>query len=257
MGVWLGPRGSHVIRENDFSYNGTYFFASDGKNWELALLSGDSATLRFLRNPDLCDVWVLDGGENGGSGSISDGYVYSGKGGDGGLHKLHTSVRLKRGVDYTLTVGAAGAASSLVGGDIDLSAANGTKKTGGTRAKMPQGITSVGTVNTGGSDGVWPYEANSDSTSITQLAGKLLGASGGAGHANNDKYVYTDQHDGDPTGGNDGGGNGGIRTHHNGYDASGYGNGGGGGYGDGSGGDHGTGGAGSGGIIFIRNHRSS
>ena len=242
--------GGGPMSASKISFDGDTDFAREGGQWEAAFYS--SGTLRFKTAPGLCDIWILDGGENGGSGSTSGGYVYSGKGGDGGLHKLHASVRLKRGVDYTLTVGAAGAASSLVGGDIDLSAANGTKKSGGARAQMPQGITSTGTVNTGGKDGVWPYEADSDSTLISELAGKLLGASGGAGNANNDKYVYTDEHSGDPAGGDDGGGEGGVRSRHNGTAGTGYGSGGGGGYGDGSGGSHGTGGTGGPGLILIR-----
>lgn len=232
-------------------FEGDFDFARDGQDWEAAFY--ESGTLKFATEPGLVDIWILDGGENGGSGEIAGGYVYSGIGGDGGLHKLHT-VRLRRGVEYALTVGAAGEASSLVGGGLDLNASTGAKSTGGTKAKMPQGVVSQGDVNTGGNQGAWPYEADSDCTLIDALAGKRLGASGAAGDANNDQSVYTDQHGSSTTGGEHGGGDGGVRSHHSGYDASEPGGGGGGSYGDGSHGQHGTGGSGAAGLVLIRKH---
>ena len=240
-----------AVSEDSILFEGDFDFARDGQAWEAAFY--ESGTLRFAADPGICDIWILDGGEDGGSGEIAGGYVYSGIGGDGGLHKLHT-VRLRRGVEYTLTVGAAGEASSLAGGGLDLDASAGTRSAGGTKAKMPQGVVSQGDVNSGGNQGAWPYESDSVCTLIVALAGKRLGASGAGGDANNDSGVYTDQHSSSTTGGEHGGGDGAVRDHHNGYDATQPGGGGGGGYGDGKYGQHGVGGSGASGLILVRKH---
>lgn len=255
----LDPGGG-PITAGKISFDGPSAFARAGKDWELALKG--SGTLRFLVSPGLVDVWILDAGEPGASGSVSGGYVYSGKGGDGGLHRLHT-LRLRPGVDYAVTIGesvkdnAPAALSSLIGGGESLDASAGTRSSGGTRAQMAQGVESSGTVNTGGADGVWPFEDASQSSLLEELLalGKLA-AAGAAGDANNNKYVYTDQHGSDTDGGDDGGGDGGTRSHRAGHEGTGYGAGAGGGYGDGANpANCGAGALGAPGLILMRPHK--
>lgn len=247
-----------TITEDSFDYAGRYLFAADEQgNWELALL--DSGTLTWLTLPGDVDICLIGAGQDGGAGYFSgggsgnweynDSFINSGKGGDSG--RVFTSLAVSIAGILQVSVGTNGAETTLG----DYSSVNGTKRTGGRSASMRQAMNSSGTVNTGGSEGVWPFGAESDETMIPALQGHKVGASGGAGYANNNQYVWSDLHGGSNKGGSTDGADGGIRDHHAGYDATGYGNGGGGGYGDGSGHNNGSGGKGSQGMVLIRNSR--
>lgn len=260
----LGKRGG-TITEDSFQFSGSYAFARDEDtgNWELALW--ESGNLTWLVDPGQVDLCLIGAGQDGGDG-YSNGtwrgaYVYSGKGGNGG--RVYTNVQgVSLDAALTVVVGEGGADSSIG----SYTSANGpAPKAGGRGAVMPQQSNSVGTVNTGGTDGVWPFGEDIDSSMIPALKGKRLAPSGGGGHANNQieyqgvpsyyDYVYTDNHGGVNTGGETGAGYGGDRDHWNGYDATGIGAGGGGGYAGGQSYDGGTGGHGSKGAVLIRNHR--
>lgn len=254
--------GSGRITENSFHFTGRYFFASDEDgNFELALL--ESGTLTWLTNPgkvDLCLVGAgQDGGDaffdGGGSGDwdYNDSFINSGPGGDSGGVFTRRGITLRG--NCQVTVGEDGADTEFSNGAQFFSSSAGAIRSGGTGAKMRQATNSSGTVNTGGNMGVWLYESAEDESIIPELRGHRVAASGGAGHANNNSYVYTDQHGGKASGGSTDGANGGTRDHHNGYDAAGYGNGGGGGYGDGSGHQNGLGGDGAPGIAVCRRHK--
>ena len=257
-------RGSGRITEDSFRFTGRYLFASGNDGiWELALL--ESGTLTWLTNPGRVDLCLVGAGNDGGNG-YSNGtwqgaYVYSGSGGDGGRVYSNTA-GVTLGTEIDVVVGAEKGADSSIG---SWSSANGQAIKGGRGAEMPQQSNAVGTVNTGGADGVWPFGEAADNTMIPELQGKRMAPSGGGGHANNRieyagnppyyNYVYTDEHGGDNEGGASGAGNGGERSHRNGYDATGIGAGGGGGYGRGESYDGGYGGKGSQGAVLIRKHK--
>ena len=274
----LGKRGG-TITEDSFEFSGNYAFARDEDtgNWELALW--DSGSLTWLVNPGQVDLCIIGAGQDGGDGALTDyNYQYgvytrvaSGKGGDGG--RIYTNVQgVTLDAALTVVVGESGADSSIG----SYTSANGpAPKAGGTAASMPLESNSVGIVNTGGIAGVRPFGADTDETMIQALQGHRIGASGGAGMANNAyaSYwtvdhrpvfdpVYTAAHGGINKGGATDGADGADSTSHlNGYDATGLGNGGGGGYGDGRAlygeGSHGVGGHGSKGAVLIRNHREA
>lgn len=274
----LGKRGG-TVTEDSFQFSGSYAFARDEEsgNWELALW--DSGSLTWLVDPGQVDLCVIGAGQDGGDGALTDyNYQYgvytrvaSGKGGDGGRILNAQGVSLDAAL--TVVVGESGADSSIG----SYTSANGpAPKAGGTAASMPLESNAVGTVNKGGAAGVWPFSEDVDSTMIPELQGHRIGASGGAGMANNAYVsywsvnprkpiydpVYTANHGGINVGGATDGANGSPDTSHlNGYDATGIGNGGGGGYGDGRAeygdGTHGVGGAGSKGAVLIRNHREA
>ena len=251
-------RSGGTITEDSFEFAGRYLFAADEDgNWELALL--DSGTLTWLTLPGDVDLCLVGAGKDGGAGYFSgggsgnwdynDSFINSGKGGDSGNVYSVSAVSLA-GI-LQAVIGTDGSDTTLG----DYSSVNGTRRTGGRSASMRQAHNSSGTVNTGGAEGLWPYGAESDETMIPELQGHRGGASGGAGDANNNNYVWSDLHGGNNKGGSTDGADGGTRDHHAGYDATGYGNGGGGGYGDGSGHFNGSGGKGSQGMILIRNSR--
>lgn len=267
----LGKRGG-TITEDSFEFSGSYAFARDEDtgNWELALW--ESGNLTWLVDPGQVDLCLIGAGQDGGDGALTDyNYQYgvyttvsSGKGGDGGrILNVH-------GVALDAALATVVGTDSSIGG---YTSANGpAPKAGGRAAVMPLENERVGTVNTGGVAGVWPFGEDADETMIPELQGHRVGASGGGGMANNayrpswyspGNYapVYTSQHGGINAGGETDGADGGDQGHLNGYDATGIGNGGGGGYGDGRAeygdGTHGTGGAGSAGAVLIRNHREA
>lgn len=255
-----GAPSTGPIAESDISFSGSYLFASDGDDWELAITAASNTTLRFTKDPGPCDVFILDAGEAGEAGHIdwTRYRVCGGKGGSGGKRKTHSNITLNSGVDYKVTVGTNGGASSLTRGDaLNLTATGGKRSAGGRGADMPYNIVQTGTVPTGGTDGIWAFEEDADSTLIPALKGKLLGPGGGGGEGNNRQYVYTVNHGGIDVGGETGGGKGanGINGDYTGHDASGYGAGGGGGYCNGSNDTGYAGGVGSSGLIMIRNHK--
>lgn len=258
-------RRSGAITEDSFEFGGSYDFFRDDEsgNWELVLW--ESGTLSWLKDPGMVDLCVVGAGEDGGDAFFSgggsgnweynDSFINSGKGGDGGRVYSNTQgVSLES--ELTVVVGESdGEASSI----SVYSSANGpAPKTGGSGATMRQATNAVGTLNKGGADGVYAYGADSDETIVPALSGKRLGASGGAGYANNNIYVWSDlRQEASNKGGATGAGDGGIRDHHAGYDATGIGTGGGGGYGDGKTHDLGKGGKGSSGAIIMRNHKEA
>ena len=271
----LGKRGG-TITEDSFEFSGNYTFARDEDtgNWELALR--DSGSLTWLVDPGQVDLCVIGAGQDGGDGALTDyNYQYgvytrvaSGRGGDGG--RIFNAQGVTLDAALAVVVGESGADSSIG----SYTSANGpAPKAGGTAASMPLESNSVGIVNTSGIAGVWPFDADTDETMIQALQGHRIGASGGAGMANNAyrpswygpgvyEPVYTANHGGINKGGATDAGDGADSTSHvNGYDASGIGNGGGGGYGDGRAeygdGTHGVGGHGSKGAVLIRNHREA
>lgn len=261
-------RKAGVITEDSFGFSGSYDFVRDEQsgNWELALY--DSSSLVWYKDPGSLDIFIIGSGQDGGDAFFSgggsgnwefnDSYINSGAGGDGARMRYLSGVSLDSAVEVVIGEN---------GGDTFIgpySSANGaTPKKGGTGATMRQATNSAGTLNKGGDDGVFAYNADTDETMVQALAGKRFGASGGAGYANNNYRnngnlwpVWTDeQRNASNKGGETGAGNGGDRDHHDGYDATGIGNGGGGGYGDGAYHDLGHGGKGSKGAVLIRNHR--
>lgn len=252
------------ITEDSFRFSGDYLFqVEEDGSFELALL--ESGTLVWLADPGLVDLCLVGAGQDGGAAFFSgggsgnwnynDSFINSGPGGDSGGVLTRRGIPLKG--NCQVTVGTDGGDTELANGAQFFSSSAGTIRLGGTGATMRQAHNSSGTVNKGGTPGVWPYESDQEETIIQELQGHRVAASGGAGHANNNygDGVYTDVHGGSNAGGSTDGANGGTRDHHAGYDATGYGNGGGGGYGDGSGHVNGLGGKGSHGIAMIRRHK--
>lgn len=254
---------SGAITEDSFAYTGAYLFARDEQtgHWELALTS--SGSLTWLTLPSEVDLCVVGAGQTGGSSFFSgadtkwwnDSFINSGAGGDGG--RIFNAPGVQVGSSCAVVIGSSGSDSTLTSDGNVYSSANGPAgKPGGRGAEMRQASNSVGNVNKGGADGVWPYGTATDEQMIQQLQGHRVGASGGGGHANNNNDVYTSNHGGIDTGGaTDGGKGAGGGDQKNGVPAAGYGNGGGGAYGDGKVDITYAGGAGSDGIIFIRDHR--
>lgn len=258
----LGKRGG-IITEDSFEFSGSYSFARDDEsgNWELALW--DSGTLTWLTDPGMVDLCIVGAGQDGTDGAVVNTTVLSGKGGDGGrIYNNVNGVALDGQV--AVVVGESGADSSIG----SYTSANGpAPKEGGSGATMHNQIVRIDEINTGGTDGEWPFGEGVDNTLIPALKGKRLAPSGGGGHANNFveyqgapsyySYVYTDQHNGVNTGGQTGAGNGGDRDHKNGYDATGIGAGGGGGYSQGEAWYGYPGGKGGKGAVLLRNHREA
>lgn len=251
-----------AITEDSFSFTGNYLFARDEDgNWELALL--ESGTLNWLKNPGFVDMCLIGAGKQGTQGRVGGyhvgTYVYSGKGGDGG--RVLNVLGAELTGECNVVIGTDEGETTVTNGLNTWTSANGpAPKSGGRGAEMPQQISSVGTLNEAGKNGVYAYGAVTDETLIPELSGKLLAPSGGGGHANNDYNpggVWTDQKGGKNAGGESGAGNGGTRDHWNGYDATGIGAGGGGGYANGYNYDSvGAGGYGSDGGLLIRNRRN-
>lgn len=186
MGIWLGPRGKSVITENDFTYSGNYLFKSDGKHWELALLSGSAASLVFTKNPGLCDIFTVAGGQPGSAypntSSAYYGPSHGGPGGKGGGCVNRDGVRLAANTNYTVTVGLSGQSSSFTGGNVSIAAPSGGGANGGTGGTAAQD----GSINASpGSDGVYAYNKSSDTLLFTEaeFPGHRFGPGGGGGAA--------------------------------------------------------------------------
>lgn len=237
--------GGGKISAEMIAFDGSFDFAEDGSNWELALYS--SGTLRFKGTPGVVDVFVVDGGKPGSDARNAAGD--GGAGGNGGNYK-NTPIRLKRGVQYQVTIGESGGSSSVSGGNVTVDASDGAHKNGGKGASMTSGSSNV---NEEGDDGVYAYGEETDTTIIANLHGVLFAPGGGGGHGVTANYVYSSSHGGKSTGGITGGGSGGGAG--NGSKGTGYGAGGGGGASVAPDGVKGTGGLGGTGIILIRNRR--
>lgn len=89
--------------------------AAGGVNWELALLSGTNATIRFTKMPTNIDVFLVGGGSNGGLGHIDSRYEYGGDGGLGGGVVMNSNVHIEANTDYSFTVGRSGQPSTIFG----------------------------------------------------------------------------------------------------------------------------------------------
>ena len=123
-----GGGGDKPINEL-YSYSSSNQPIDDGDgNWRVKFLS--SGTLTVVEDM-FVDIFAVGGGGNGG-GSSGDAY-YGGGGGGGGYTYTTRNVLLEKGKSYTVTVGAALGASSLVGEDniVLCEAAGG--KSGSTR----------------------------------------------------------------------------------------------------------------------------
>jgi hypothetical protein len=237
--------GGGKMSADMIAFDGNFDFAEDGSNWELALYG--SGTLRFKGTPGLVDVFVVDGGKPGNDAQNTAGD--GGAGGNGGNYKT-TTIRLKRGIQYQVSVGGSGESSAISGGNNVIDASDGAHKNGGIGATMTAGSSNV---NKAGDDGVYAYGEETDTTIIANLHGVLF-APGGGGHGVTADYVRSSAHGGISTGGMTGGGTGGYSG--NGTDGRGYGAGGGGGASVAPDGVRGRGGAGGTGIILIRNRRN-
>lgn len=237
--------GGGKISAEMIAFDGSFDFAEDGSNWELALYG--SGTLRFKETPGVVDVFVVDGGKPGNNARNAAGD--GGAGGNGGNYK-NTQIRLKRGVQYQVTIGESGGSSSVSGGNVTVDASDGAHKNGGRGASMTSGSSNV---NTGGANGVYAYGEDSDTTIVSRLRNVLFAPGGGGGHGVTADYVRSSAHGGISTGGRTGGGSGGDAG--NGSNGTGYGAGGGGGASVAPNGVQGAGGLGGTGIILIRNRR--
>ena len=244
----FGGGAAGVISENDFTFGGGYLFNSDGTNWELALLSGSSASLNFRKNPGAVDIFLVGGGAAGGSGS---GDAEGGNGGAGGECVTQQNVQLAKNTNYSITIGDSGQATTGFG------------KTASSGGGSPGGHGAIVTGNSrtrsasSGSAGVYAF--GSSSSLINSLSGRKFGAGGGGGEAYNSSYVYSNSssHGGSNDGGETGGGRGGLLGMNGDTAATAGGantgaGGGGAGYRYNGGGTVGAGGSG---IIIIRNHR--
>ena len=97
-----------------FQYSGNASFIDDGEgNWRIKFLS--SGTLTVAQDV-FVDIFAVGGGGNG-----AEGYNYasnvsgcSGSGGGGGYTSTMKNIKLSKGAEYTVTVGAATGASSII-----------------------------------------------------------------------------------------------------------------------------------------------
>lgn len=263
MGVWLGPRGKPRYKMPPiFEYNGvrcdgkaymsvdglfTYRVqtAGDGTvNWELAIYSGNRTNLRFSRVVDQIDAFYVGPGAKGESGYAggTDGKTaYGGRGGAGGETKTVSGIAVSSGVDYPITIGTPGTATSAFGN----SAASGGGYAGGTGSHASNNNPVLGTA---GRDGNLSFGGAGIRQHWTAVKFGAPGGGGGARSANGTIAAPT-------SGGSSNAGAGGAYGN-DGGDATlaGSGAGGGGGSYDLAGGYDRPGGDGASGILIIRNH---
>ena len=173
---------------------GNMLYATVGDQWEAAFL--ESGTIRFNGAPGDVDIFLVANGHSGNNPTapLDDGIgkkLYrAGEGGDGGNWLLLRTSLLKAGVDYVLTIGTN---TTLVGGSINLTTANGNAgSSGGTRGLIY--MTNVGisgrspsgniTQHAGkGADGVFAYNDAYDRIIVSQFKSKRFCAGGGGGDA--------------------------------------------------------------------------
>lgn len=206
-------------------------------NWELALLSGTSATLTFSRVVDFIDVFLVAGGKPGSGHPAGAG----GTGGRGGGTATKLSFAVTAGTPYTFTVGESNGNTTIFGEE----AASGDGANGGTGAVL----STAASAKVGG-DGVYAF---GEATSLL-YSGQQYGAGGGGG-----SYYSGNFGKHGANGGATGGGHGAGRSPYNVTEAASgaanTGGGGGGGGGDASYNKSYPAGSGGSGIIIIRNHR--
>lgn len=242
----LGPYGKSreksppLFTVTDGTYTYQQSVADDGTvNWELALLSGTNATLKFSRVVDYVDVFLVGGGKAGGARSSQT----AGTGGKGGSRVTKSGankVNVFAGTDYAFTVGDSDGSTSIFG----FTASSGGGSNGGIGAKISEDRAA-----SAGDDGAYAFGS---STSLL-YSGRKYGPGGGGGG-----YYEGNFNAAGKAGGSTGGGHGGDRNHQSKASASGSANTGGGGGGAGthvSYGEFYPAGDGGSGIIIIRNAR--
>ena len=186
MGIWLGPMGNNIITEADFTYDGDYLFTSDGRNWEMALLTGSASSLVFFKNPGNVDMTIVAGGQTarqyaGEQPSAYNGPSYGSYGGNGGGVVPVRGVQLSANTNYAVTIGASDNNSSVIGGGVSYTAVSGNGSSGGDGAIVQNSITEPSP----GADGVYAYGEESDTLMFTEaeFPGHLFGPGGSGGGA--------------------------------------------------------------------------
>lgn len=134
-----------------FTYSGTYQMINEGRgNWRLKLLT--SGTLNITKLPNrqtMIDVFLVGGGGGGGP-------QFYGGGGGGGYTKTQTRIYPTLNNDYSITIGAGGAAkleANEAGSDGGSSTAFGLTAAGGKGGGGPDFATNTGGGGNGGSGG--------------------------------------------------------------------------------------------------------
>lgn len=223
--------------------------SAGGVNWELALLSGTNATIRFTKIPTNIDVFLVGGGSNGGLGHIDSGYEYGGDGGLGGGVVMQSNVHIDSNTDYSFTVGRSGQPSTIFG-ETTYGAPYGYRyetgliASGGEGAQCEIGYSAVRAANAGLPGAL----AFGEQTSLLFSGRRYSACGGGGGLLAQSGAIATGA-----AGGGTGGGVGGSRDAEAESGENNTGSGGGGAFWNN--GQSGAPGAGGSGIIIIRNAR--
>ena len=191
MGIWLGPRGRRAITKNDFTYNGNYIFTTDGKNWEIALLGGNAASLVFTKNPGKVDIFAVAGGAKASYYSSTPqnaqvGPSHGAPGGNGGECVTRSGISLAANTNYSVSIGGSDQNTTISGGDLSITAASGHGSSGGAGGIAAQDTT---TNASAGTAGVYAYGKPSDTLITNAFKGHKFGAGGGGGGS----MLYIDQ----------------------------------------------------------------
>lgn len=187
MVIWNGPRSLPMLTAADIEYDGDMLFTSNGYNWELALLSGSAASLRFLRNPGFVDLFLVAGGESasyysGDSQNAYRGPSHGGPGGKGGECVTVEGVKLEKETDYIVSIGGSDQNTTITMGNTSYTARPGFGADGGDGAT----ITSDGVIPPeDGDDGYFAYGKETDTLLFTEaeFAGHRFGPGGSGGGA--------------------------------------------------------------------------
>lgn len=159
-----------------YSYSGTSEFTDEGNgNWNLKLKS--SGTLNFSKLDTKIDVFCVGGGGSGAN--RTSGTNAFGAGGGGGYTKTSKGISATKGSDYTITVGAGGAAAQW---NENNGSRGGTTSAFGVSAEGGYGGTQGDTTNggKGGNGGSGGAGYNSGSSYGVGTAGKDGGNGSGA-----------------------------------------------------------------------------
>ena len=154
MVIWNGPRRLPMLTAADIEYEGDMLFTSNGNNWELALLSGETATLRFLRNPGFVDLFLVAGGQSAAYYAGAEQNAYSGPshgcpGGKGGECVTVEGVKLSSETDYSVSIGGSDEDTTMEVGETVYAARSGYGSDGGVGATVTSG---GGTQQTNGAE---------------------------------------------------------------------------------------------------------
>lgn len=108
MGVWLGPMGNGsgpINKKKDINYTGNFDFYinNDTGDWEIRLTT--SGTLKFKKNPDNIDVFLVGYGDSGSSGGGSENQAVGGSGGYGGQCINRTFTNISKNIEYLVDIG--------------------------------------------------------------------------------------------------------------------------------------------------------